>query len=178
MERVRRRRKHGRLEKDNSYDNYNSQSQRPPSEPCQVASLLKRLKNTQTARRCGSKHGLSSPSTTERHRPRDLAGASLRRHPSPSLLHSVLALSLDDKQTPFVRDAFEIVRPRSSNLRPEPATRSRTVLETTTSSGAAIAATRTDMHRDSYYVITSEFILAGVQPSSYLKSQRVYSFAQ
>ena len=58
----------------------------------------------------------------------------------------VLGLRTDREQGPFIRQALERVgSPRSSNCRPEPATRSFTVRDTRTSPGPASAATRAAM---------------------------------
>jgi hypothetical protein len=85
---------------------------------------------------------------------------------------------LEDEQAPFIGDALEIVRTTIAELE----TRARHQVPNSAGDEHLIRASHggdagSDMHRNADNAVTCELALAGVQPSAYLKSQRVYPFA-
>src|SRR5271166_5988544 len=67
--------------------------------------------------------------------------------------------------------------PRSWKRRPDPATRSRTVLETTVSPASASAATRRNVHGDAGDIVALQLDLTDVQPAAHRNAERPHRFA-
>ena len=67
--------------------------------------------------------------------------------------------------------------PRSSNASPDPITRSRSVLDTSSVRPGQCAHARPDVHGDSADVVAADLALAGVQPGAYLDAERLHRVA-
>ena len=127
-----------------------------PADCAENVRLLARAFNDQV------RQPLRSPSVTGRALQSTLAIAKrLERRRRP----------VDGKEQPLTRDALRSATPRSRNSIPEPATRSLTVLETSTSPGSASAATQADMHGYAADFAADKFTFAGVEAGAHVEAK-------